>query len=45
MDEVFFGEIKEIFVMKYGISLIDMIDGECSGDYRKMLMALMNDSQ
>jgi len=44
MDEAFLPQVKEIFETKYEISLRDMIDSECSGDYCRMLLALM-DSQ
>lgn len=42
MDEIFLPQVKEIFETKYEISLRDMIDSECSGDYKRMLMALMD---
>jgi len=42
MDEVFLPQVKEIFEAKYETSLRDMIDSECSGDYKRMLLALMD---
>lgn len=42
MDEVFMEEIKNIYMKKYGIELADHIKDETSGDYQKMLLALIN---
>ena len=42
MDEVFMQQMKDIFKTRYGVSLRDMIDSECSGNYKRMLLALMD---
>jgi annexin A7/11 len=36
--------IKSKFIEKYSKSLAKMIKGDCSGDYKKMLFGLINDS-
>lgn len=42
MDEVFMPQMKQIFQSKYGRSLRETIDDECSGDYKRMLLALID---
>lgn len=42
MDEIFLPQIKKIFQTKYDMSLAETIDSECSGDYKRMLLALIN---
>jgi hypothetical protein len=42
MDEAFLPQVKEIFETKYEKTLRDTIADECSGDYGKMLLALMD---
>jgi len=42
MDEAFLPQVKEIFETKYEMSLRDTIESECSGDYCRMLLALMD---
>ncbi|XP_028049336.1 annexin B9 isoform X2 [Monomorium pharaonis] len=39
--EVDMGEIKSVFVQQYGESLEDFISGDCSGHYKKCLLALV----
>ena len=36
-------EIKKAFIDKYGKSLAHMIKGDCSGDYKKLLLALIGE--
>lgn len=42
MDEVYLGEIKKIYQSKFGMTLRDQIIDECSGDYKNMLLALVD---
>jgi hypothetical protein len=42
MDEVFLPQLTKIYKAKYGRTLQETIDEECSGDYKRMLMALMD---
>ncbi|KAH9496838.1 Annexin A4 [Bulinus truncatus] len=39
--EIDMEEIESAYKAKYGKSLIEEIEGECSGDYKKMLIALV----
>ncbi|XP_051164967.1 annexin B9-like isoform X4 [Leptopilina boulardi] len=41
-SEIDLGDIKEMYQKMYGQSLAGDIDGDCSGDYRKLLLALTN---
>jgi len=41
MDEVYMEEIKKIYKSKFGMTLADHISDETSGDYRKMLLLLI----
>ncbi|XP_043670183.1 annexin B11-like isoform X3 [Vespula pensylvanica] len=41
-SEVDMGEIKEAFKEEYGESLEDFISGDCSGHYKKCLLALVS---
>eukprot|EP00927_Polykrikos_kofoidii_P077355 TRINITY_DN742_c0_g1_i2.p1 TRINITY_DN742_c0_g1~~TRINITY_DN742_c0_g1_i2.p1 ORF type:complete len:562 (+),score=80.53 TRINITY_DN742_c0_g1_i2:91-1776(+) len=34
-------DIKKLFLDKYGKTLYDMVDGDCTGDYKKLLLALI----
>ena len=34
-------EIKQSFLQKYHKTLYKMIEGDCSGDYKKLLLALV----
>ncbi|XP_012227553.2 annexin B9 isoform X1 [Linepithema humile] len=40
--EVDMGEIKSVFLKQYGESLEDYISGDCSGHYKKCLLALIS---
>ncbi|XP_072752560.1 annexin B9 isoform X1 [Anoplolepis gracilipes] len=40
--EVDMGEIKNVFLQQYGESLEDFISGDCSGHYKKCLLALIS---
>lgn len=40
--EVDMGEIKNVFLQEYGESLEDFISGDCSGHYKKCLLALIS---
>ncbi|KAM0732707.1 Annexin B11 [Formica fusca] len=40
--EVDIGEIKNVFLQEYGESLEDFISGDCSGHYKKCLLALIS---
>jgi len=42
MDEVYMEEIKKIYKSKFGMTLAEQIDDETSGDYRKMLLLIIN---
>jgi len=42
MDEVYLGEIKKIYQSKFGMTLRDQIIDETSGDYKNMLLALVD---
>lgn len=42
MDEVYMPEIKKIYQSKFGMTLQEQIDDETSGDYKKMLLLLVN---
>jgi annexin A7/11 len=42
MDEVYLGEIKKIYQSKFGMTLRDQINDEVSGDYKNMLLALVD---
>lgn len=42
MDEVYLGEIKKIYQSKFGMTLRDQINSEVSGDYKNMLLALVD---
>jgi hypothetical protein len=42
MDEVYMEQMKQIFQVRYGVSLREMIDSECSGNFKRMLLALMD---
>ncbi len=42
MDEVFMPEIKTIYKSKYGMNLNEQIQDEISGDYQRMILALVN---
>ena len=42
MDEVYLPEIKKIYQTKFGMTLRDQIADECSGDYKSMLLALVD---
>ncbi|XP_011869187.1 PREDICTED: annexin B9-like [Vollenhovia emeryi] len=41
-SEVDMGEIKDVFVHEYGEPLEDFISGDCSGHYKKCLLALVH---
>ncbi|XP_063930081.1 annexin B9-like isoform X8 [Zophobas morio] len=43
-SEIDMGEIKGEYAAKYGESLADAIEGDCSGDYKKCLLALIGES-
>ncbi|XP_063929999.1 annexin B9-like isoform X3 [Zophobas morio] len=43
-SEIDMGEIKREYAAKYGESLADAIKGDCSGDYKKCLLALIGES-
>ncbi|KMQ95593.1 annexin-b11-like isoform x1 protein [Lasius niger] len=40
--EIDMGEIKNMFLQEYGESLEDFISGDCSGHYKKCLLALIS---
>ncbi|XP_011255881.1 annexin B9 isoform X1 [Camponotus floridanus] len=40
--EIDIGEIKNVFLQQYGESLEDFISGDCSGHYKKCLLALIS---
>jgi len=42
MDEVFLDQMKIIYELKYGMNLRDHIDSETSGDFKKMLLGLID---
>lgn len=42
MDEVYMTQMKQIYQTRYSVSLRDTIDDECSGNLKKMLLALMD---
>lgn len=42
MDEIYLGEMKKIYQSKYGVSLRDQVISETSGDYKNMLLALID---
>lgn len=42
MDEVYLEEIKKIYKSKYGVTLEEEVNDEISGDYRKMILALLS---
>jgi len=42
MDEVYMEEIKKIYKSKFGMTLVEQITNETSGDYKKMLLMLVN---
>jgi len=42
MDEAYMGEIKKIYQSKFGMTLRDQINDEVSGDYKNMLLALVD---
>jgi hypothetical protein len=42
MDEVYLAEIRKIYQTKFGMTLRDQINDECSGDYKAMLLALVD---
>jgi len=42
MDEVYMEEIKKIYKSKFGMTLAEQINDETSGDYKKMLLLLIN---
>jgi hypothetical protein len=37
-------QIKQAFMDKYGKTLGKMISGDCGGDYKKVLLALIGDN-
>ena len=37
-------DIKKCFQKKYGKSLKEFIEGDCSGDYKKLLLAILRES-
>ena len=39
-DEELMGDIRKIYKEKYGMSLEQQIEDECSGDYKKMLIEM-----
>jgi len=39
-DEVDMPQIKEAYQQLYGVSMAEDIEGDCSGDYKKLLLAL-----
>jgi annexin A7/11 len=43
-SEIDMGDIKREYAAKYGESLADAIKGDCSGDYKKCLLALIGES-
>ncbi|XP_008198279.1 annexin B9 isoform X2 [Tribolium castaneum] len=43
-SEIDMGDIKREYQAKYGESLADAIKGDCSGDYKKCLLALIGES-
>ena len=42
IDENYLGEVKNIYQSKFGISLREQIIEECKGDYKNMLLALVD---
>jgi len=42
MDEIYMEEIKKIYQKKYGTSIYDQVKDEISGDYQRMILALVN---
>ena len=36
-------EIKEVFLQKYHLTLYKMIEDECGGDYKKLLLAVVGE--
>ena len=36
-------EIKEVFLQKYHLTLYKMIEDECSGDYKKLLLTVVGE--
>jgi len=43
-SEIDLAHIKETFEEMYETSLHDFVDGDCSGDYKKLLIALLDES-
>ncbi|XP_058797150.1 annexin B9-like [Phymastichus coffea] len=41
-SEIDMGEIKQAYIQQYGQSLEDAISSDCSGDYKKCLLALIS---
>lgn len=42
-SEIDLVEIKEVFLQKYHLTLYKMIEDECSGDYKKLLLAVVGE--
>ncbi|XP_025837352.1 annexin B11-like isoform X2 [Agrilus planipennis] len=42
-SEIDMGDIKQQYIAQYGKTLADAIKGDCSGDYKKCLLALIGD--
>jgi hypothetical protein len=43
-SEVDLADIKTIFAGKYEVPLEEFIEGDCGGDYKKMLLAIINEN-